>query len=213
MTDDDSASGGSADLVNRFPTCACGRRTCVSCRRGWQLTPRMAASLRFVAQITADDAYDDVEAHGSEPVPLEPWDWSLFDLYPRSTQNADTAWRREAARAYDDLAADIDAGIWPLPRSGIEQLALHEILVRLRDWFADREVFHATLWDELEPLPQHPADEDVSGAWEHLSDDDEELGAYPAEEGDPTAPALAHQDWLTRFDDAEERDAARGFRR
>ena len=213
IDDGDGAASGPDELVSLFPTCACGRRTCVTCRRGWQLTPRMAAALRFAAAITADDAYDDVEAHGGDIVPPNPWDWSLFDLYPRSTWNADAAWRRQAARAYDDLAADIDAGIWPLPRSGVEQLALHGMLVRLRDWFSDRDVFHATLWDELEPLPQHPADEDFSGAWEHLSRSDEELGAYPDEEWAPQVTALTHQDWLAPFADAEARDPARGYRR
>lgn len=74
-------------------------------------------------------------------------------------------------------------------------------------------VFHTTLWDELEPLPQHPADEDFSGAWEHLSRSDEEFGAYPDEEWDPQVTALTHQDWLAPFADAGARDPARGYRR
>ena len=202
-------TGGPEDLVTQFPTCACGRRTCLTCRRGWQLTPRMVASLRWAAALTADEAYDDVETHGNEPVPPKAWDWALFDLYPRSTWNAGAQWRRQAARAYDDLAGDIDAGIWPLPRCPAEELALQTLLVRLRDWFADRDDWQSMLWDELEALPQHHDDEDVDDAWKHLTRSDEELSAYPDEDRHPRA----HEEWFELFDGAEKRDLARGFRR
>ena len=94
---------------------------------GFQMTPRTAAVLWSVAQILADHSYDDVEEHGSDLLP-DRAEWYLFDRYPRLTWSRDTAWRRRAARAYDDLAADLAAGDWPLPTCPAEELALHLIL-------------------------------------------------------------------------------------
>ena len=172
----------------------------------------MAASLRFAAALAADDAYDDVEAHGDDPVPEEAWDWALFDRYPRSTWNAGAAWRRRAARAFDDIAGDINVGIRPVPRCPAEELALHAMLVRLRDWFSDRDAFFA-LWEELEALPQHHDDEGCEGAWQYLSRDEEELGSYPDEDWNPQTTPLSHDDWFTPFQDTDEREPERGFRR
>lgn len=171
----------------------------------------MAAALRWAAALTADDAYDDIENHGDEPVPDEAWDWSLFDTYPRSTWNASPEWRRQAARAYDDLADDIDAGIWPLPRCPAEELALHTLLIRLMDWTSDGDLF-STLWNGLASLPQHPDDENWDGAWEHLARIDDELGSYTETIAQrPTrCPAPV---WFEEFSSAVKRDPARGFRR
>lgn len=128
----------------------------------------MAASLRFAADITADDAYDDVEHHGDEPVPQKmAWDRALLKLYARSTWNADGTWRRRTARGAAGRRAPTTTspaismpGVWPLPRCPAEQLALHALLVRLRDWLTERDVFFAELCEELEVLPQHHHDED-----------------------------------------------------
>jgi hypothetical protein len=170
----------------------------------------MAAALRWAAAITADDAYDDVENHGGEPVPDNAWDWSLFDTYPHVTWTETVEWRRRAARAYDDLSADVDAGMWPLPRCPAEELALHTLLARLRDWTSDREAF-PTLWDELSALPGHPDDENWSGAWEQLFQDHDVLSLYDQPfEGEPLPQP---PNWFAEFTDFEARDPRRGFRR
>lgn len=212
MNSDAEREATPEDLVRQFPTCACRRQTCLTCRRGWQFTPRMVASLRFAAALTADDAYDDVEAHAGEPVPEQAWDWAVFDLYPRSTWNAGAAWRRRAARAYDDLAGDINAGTLPIPRCPAEELALHAMLVRLRDWLGDPGAF-PTLAQELQALPQHHDDEDFEGTWQYLSLGAEEFGAYPEEDWNPQTAPRSHDDWFKPFQDAEHRDPNRGFRR
>jgi len=72
---------------------------------GWQLTPRTADLLYTALEVLADEAFDDIEEHGSEPVKKEgEGDWSVFGRLPRITGNQDAEWRRQIARACDDLA-------------------------------------------------------------------------------------------------------------
>jgi hypothetical protein len=99
------------DFVALFPVCRCGGDSCDACG-GYQLTPRTAAVLWTVAQILADQGYDDVTQHGDEPA-VGDNAWALFSRYPRITWPQDAVWRRQAARAYDDLTEDIEAGRWP----------------------------------------------------------------------------------------------------
>ncbi len=75
------------------------------------MTPRTAAVLWSLAQILADNGYDDVEEHGSDPMRDE-GSWSLFSRYPRVTWGQDAVWRRQA----------------PLPACPAEEMALHMIL-------------------------------------------------------------------------------------
>jgi hypothetical protein len=109
-----------------FPVCRCGGGACGRCS-GFQMAPRTAAVLWSLAQILADHGYDDVEEHGSDPMRHE-GGWSLFDRYLRMTWGQDAVWRRQAARAYDDLASDLENGGWPLPTCPAEEMALHMIL-------------------------------------------------------------------------------------
>lgn len=82
-----------------------------------------------VAQILADQGYDDVAEFGDEPtIDDDDNEWALFTRYPRITWRQDAVWRRQAARAYDDLTEDIAAGRWPLPRCAGEEMALHLML-------------------------------------------------------------------------------------
>ncbi len=96
------------DFVALFPVCRCGRDSCDACG-GHQLTPRTAAVLWTVAQILADQGFDDIVAHGDEPA-VDDDDWALFGRYPRITWRQDAVWRRQAARAFDDLTGDVAAG-------------------------------------------------------------------------------------------------------
>ena len=111
------------DFAALFTVCRCNNASCSACA-GFQLTPRTAAVLWSVARILADHGYDDVEDHGSDLLP-ERTGWYLFDRYPRLTWSQDAAWRRRAARAYDDLAADLAAGDWPLQTCPAEELTHH----------------------------------------------------------------------------------------
>ncbi len=84
----------------------------------------MAAALWARCQLLGDGAYNDIETHGDNPVdPDEAW--IVFSDFPRITWRQTSAWRRQCARAFDDLAGDLAAGHWPLPTCPAEEMALH----------------------------------------------------------------------------------------
>jgi hypothetical protein len=101
------------DFAALFPVCHCGADSCADCS-GFQMTPRSAAILWAVAHLHADFAYDDVQQSGDTPVSEKDGGWAVFADYPRITWGQDAVWRRQAARAFDDLAADLAAGHLPL---------------------------------------------------------------------------------------------------
>lgn len=77
-------------------------------------------------ELLADQAYDDIEEFGDEPVnrPL-----------PLITWRQEAGWRRQAARASDDLAGDLASGKWPMPRCAGEEVALHLVLRTAKDTY------------------------------------------------------------------------------
>ncbi|HEY7594974.1 MAG TPA: hypothetical protein VH969_17615 [Actinophytocola sp.] len=210
---------GDPDFAALFPICRCGRETCERCG-GFQLTPRTAACLWVTGQMSADQAYEDVVQRGDEPVGADS-DWMLFDQYPRITWRQDAVWRRQAARAFDDLVEDIEAGEWPRPRCAGEEMALH-LMLRYAEAAAGDDLFG--LDGLLEHLPTHRDDL----AWELATEtlfqdteirwifDPEHDGAEDPENdvnrdlgiGDYRPPA-----WFTAFDNMEPRDGRRPFRR
>lgn len=206
------------DFVALFPICRCGGDHCDACS-GYQLTPRTAAILWTVAQIVADRAYDDVVRHGDEPV-LEDDTWALFDRYPPVTGRQDAVWRRQAARAYDDLAGDLAAGRWPRPTCPGEEMALH---LMLEDAPAAAEDGWAELDRRLPELPEHP-DDDWGMASEVLFQDHDILSLFDVElDGieDPDGEynrAMGIGDyrplaWFGTFLNMDPREPRRGFRR
>jgi len=114
------------DFAGLFEICDCGQADCDRCG-GFQLTPRTAAMLYVNAQALADAGYDDVHGYGDEPVTRDA-DWAVFDEYPPITFRQDAVWRRQAARAFDDLADDLGSGRLPEPRCPAEEMALRLIL-------------------------------------------------------------------------------------
>ena len=174
-----------------------------------------------VAQVLADHGYDDVEEHGSDLLP-ERTGWYLFDRYPRLTWSQDAAWRRRAARAYDDLAADLASGDWPLPTCPAEELALHLILED-----APSAAEHG--WSGLDAatfgsLPGHPDDLDWDAMPDVLFQDTDILHLFePGLDGiDDPRNALNAQmaigdyrpsAWFETFANMQPRDQRRGFRR
>jgi len=174
-----------------------------------------------VAQILADYGYDDVEEHGSDLLP-ERTEWYLFGRYPRLTWSQDAVWRRRAARAYDDLAADLAAGEWPLPTCPAEELALHLILedalAAVEDGWTglDAAAFDA--------LPGHPEDLDWDAMPDALFQDTDILHLFePGLDGiddpdDALNAEMAIGDyrpsaWFENFANMRPRDERRGFRR
>lgn len=206
------------DFAAFFVVCQCGQESCQECA-GFQLTPRTAAVLWQIAPDLADHGYDDVEGHGDEPL-IKVADWMLFDRYPRLTWSQNAVWRRQAARAFDDLAADLEAGEWPSPRCPAEEMALHLIM---RDAAAAVQDGWAWILDDA-TLPSHPDDFDWDLAAGALFQDNDILALFnPHLDGieDPDTEVNQNfrigdyrpQAWFETFNNMEPRDGRRPFRR
>ncbi|WP_052710707.1 hypothetical protein [Pseudofrankia sp. DC12] len=222
-TDNDTESDLAKDREARppfdvlFAACTCNRDDCELCG-GFQLTPRTAAGLWFALQHFADQGYRDVEEHGDEPVE-ESGIWVLFADYPRITFSQDAVWRRQAARSFDDLAADLAAGAWPTPRSPGEEMALHLAIGLATDLGAD-----GALDDWIAAYPAHPDDFDKEACVEELFEDTDILGLFNAsrdgmeDPDDPENQRLGIGDyrpvaWFRPFRSEKARDGRRPFRR
>ncbi len=175
----------------------------------WQLTPRTAAVLYQSLALLADDAYDDIEQNGGEPV-TDDGEWSLFDRLPRISWRQEVHWRRQIARAFDDLTSDIAQGRWPLPRCNAEELALH-LAIADAPSVLDMTDLAETV---LARLPQHPDDEDWDMCSEVLFQDHDILMLNdPGVDGfeDPASPVnrefgigdLRPGNWFTPFDNVD----------
>lgn len=207
------------DFAALFPVCRCGSESCEACA-GYQLTPRTAAAVWTVAQILADQAYDDVEEHGDEPV-VDDEDWAVFARYPRLTWQQDAVWRRQAARSFDDLTEDLATGRWPRPTCAGEEMALRLMLRDVKDAVADG-------WAGLENLstrsPEHPDDFDWDMALEVFFQDTDILDLFDVSlDGieDPHSELnqaigmgdYRPQAWFKPFGNVTPRDSRRPFRR
>lgn len=205
------------DFVTLFPVCRCGKEdTCPQCG-SFQLAPRMAAELWARCQILADGAYDEVETYGDKSVdPDEAW--FVFSEFPMITWSQKSAWRRQCARAFDDLVGDLEAGRWPEPTCPADEMALH-LAIQVQ-----QDIEEEWLDEKLVSLPSHPDDEDWDGAVDALFQDTDILALFdPSQDGleDPESdinvsfrigdyrPAA----WFKTFSNMETRDERRGFRR
>ena len=221
ITDEDhnEDAGDEPDFATLFPLCRCGADDCDTCS-GYQLTPRTAAALWAVAQIHADFAYDDVQHHGDDPV-TDDSTWAAFSEYPRITWNQDAVWRRQAARAFDDLTTDLATGHLPQPTCPGEEMALHLMLRSAQAAIADG-------WgptpDTLAALPEHDDDYDWDLALEVLLQDDDILNLFDEQyDGieDPDTDANRQSGmgdyrpaaWFRTFSNMTPRNGRRRFRR
>jgi hypothetical protein len=211
--------GTGADFAEWFTVCRCGLEDCDSCS-GFQLTPRTAAVLWTVGQILADHAYDDVIEHGDEPV-VQERDWMVFGDYPRVTWRQDAVWRRQAARCFDDLTDDLDAGQWPLVTCPGDEMAVHLILRAAPAAVADK---WASLADTLSRLPEHPDDYDWDMAGDTFLQDDDILSLFDEQLDGIEDPEAEYNQltgmgdyrpeaWFRPFANREPRDGRRAFRR
>jgi hypothetical protein len=89
-------------------------------------------------------------------------------------------WRRQAARAFDDLADDLDGGRSPEPRCPAEEMALRLILAGAQAMLADMAEYVADL---VAGLPEHPDDYDWALVFQSLLQDDD-VGALFSPEND-----------------------------
>lgn len=207
------------DFAALFPLCHCDTDDCDACS-GFQLTPRTAAALWAVAQIHADFAYDDVQEHGDDPV-TDDGVWAAFNEYPRITWTQDAVWRRQAARAFDDLTADLAAGRLPSPTCPGEEMALHLMLRSAQAAIADG-------WGPtpglLASLPEDDGDNDWDLTADVLLQDDDILSLFDEQmDGIEDPDSDANRDagmgdyrpaaWFRTFNNMTPRDGRRPFRR
>jgi hypothetical protein len=207
------------DFAQLFPLCHCGQDACDKCGDA-QLSPRTAAALWATAEIHADQGYDDVQEHGDDPVTRR-GTWALFNQYPRLTWQQNAVWRRQAARAFDDLAGDLASGKWPQPTCPAEEMALHLVL-------REAEAAVSEGWDTMTTtfadLPAHTDD----FAWPVLSEvllqdydilhlfEDELDGIEDPDSEDNRATSIGDYRpgaWFDTFQNMSSRDGRRPFRR
>jgi hypothetical protein len=189
---------------------------------GWQLTPRTADLLYTALENLSDEAYDDVEECGEEPVSgKNADDWCFFDRLPRITWGMDAEWRRQVARACEDLARDLAAGDWPTPRNNAEEMALH---LAIRDAPGYLEMWQDAADERHDALPRHHDDYDWDMCSEILFQDHDVLMLYDERLDGIEDPGnglnqeagvgdLRPSAWFKFFNNVEPRDPSRGFRR
>jgi hypothetical protein len=187
----------------------------------WQLTPRAASLLYSHLCMLSDRAYDDLDRNSDRPaVPDRMGTWLVFDRLPSTTWPQNLAWRRQFARAADDLAADLAGGRLPSPRCIAEEMMLHLAVEDAAD-----DYLGALESDEaLLALPVHPGDDRWELCGEMLVQDIDVLVLF-----NPRTDGVDHPDnranrrygvgdlrpaaWFDTFLNMEPRDPDRGFRR
>ncbi|GAA4871237.1 hypothetical protein [Kitasatospora terrestris] len=181
----------------------------------WTLTPRTACLLHTQLIGLADAAYDDLEEHGDDPVTDEDeGDWTVFGRLPARTWHLHRGWRRALARTFDDLADDLALGEWPLPRCLAEEIALRLALSDARALLGAQP---ESVADMMGDLPADLYDYDWDGCADELfgvfgpDDGDPDLGA--AQRTEALLAATHPEGWFLPYEDAEERDTGRGYRR
>ncbi|MFC4913014.1 hypothetical protein [Actinomadura gamaensis] len=214
--------GTMPDFAKIFPVeCACGSEGCTTCDAG-PLTPRSADLIHTALSTMADAAYDDLQEHDDDPVPnSEDPSWGFFTDLPRLALQQPRQWRREMARACDDLAEDLEAGELPIPRCFAEELVLHLALDQAPDILEEKQDLED---EDHESLPKHPYDYDWGLYGDQFFQDSDILLLYQeALDGieDPTAHLngtngigdMRPANWFTPFNNVTPRDPNRGFRR
>jgi hypothetical protein len=217
------------DFAALFPVRSCPRDhadedeegSCEICG-DWYLSPRSADMLYTALENLSDEAYDDADEFGDEPVPgKNAGDWSFFDRLPRVTWKMDAEWRRQVGRACEDLAQDLAAGDWPRPRCTAEEMAMH---LAIQDAPTYLEIWQDGGDKRHESLPEHRNDYDWHMCSQVLFEDHDVLMLYNARlDGfeDPDSDLnreygvgdLRPAAWFKTFAHLEPRDPHRGFRR
>lgn len=184
------------------------------------LTARTAAVLALAGEELSTQAWQDVQALGDEP--LRRGAGGVFGQLPSITLRRDGQWRRQLARAFDDLTGDLRSAAGPTaePRCTGEEMALHLMISRARSITANRP---KSVRDLVAELPASEADYDWSGCSEILFEDhdvlmlfDDQLDGMADPESDVHQSMgmvnLAADDWFEPFRTDNARDPHRGFR-
>jgi hypothetical protein len=175
--------------------------------------------LRLALEDLAATACAEAAALGDEVMTAQAA--GLFASLPRITFHQDAAWRRQMARTFDDLAADLDTGKDLAPGCTGEEMALHLAISRAEDLQRNRPRLVA---DAVHGLPADPYD----FAWDDCSNllfedhdvlmlFDGRLDGIEDPEGDVGQAFgmvnLAPLEWFSPFDPSHARDPERGFHR
>ncbi|GAA3053133.1 hypothetical protein GCM10020229_75940 [Kitasatospora albolonga] len=219
------ADGERPDFAALFPVGEphCEDPECEEDACQWQLTPRTADLLHTALSVLADQAYDDADELGDQPISRQEAQegWGFFTRLPKLTYTADLQWRRRMARAADDLAGDLEAGHWPEPTCTAEELTLHLALGEAPD-YADETTDDPEA--DHHALPEHKDDYDFDTCKDVLFQDHDVLMLYSArhdgieDPDDDTNQTLGIGDlrpaaWFHPFQNETARDPHRGFRR
>ncbi|MFL6076965.1 MAG: hypothetical protein ACJ73S_26525 [Mycobacteriales bacterium] len=186
----------------------------------WPLTPRTAALLYSKLRDLADAGRVDLDEHAGQPVEASSrGKWALFGQLPRLSWRQDLLWRKQVVRAFDDLAADLRAGDYLVPRCNAEELVLHLAINGAQE---DLDLMPELLPEAAQDLPQHENDFDLDACADALFQDHDILLLYRAELDGIEDPAddgnryygigsLKPEDWFEPFLNVEPRDPDRGF--
>jgi hypothetical protein len=181
------------------------------------LTARTARILHVLLRRGATQVYDDLHVLGDDAVgSVEAGELAVLPELPTLTYAKDALWRRQMARAFDDLADDLAAGRTPYPRCTGEAVALWLAL----EWAPDYVRYVAT--GTLAPDQAGEGDDNWEELREVMFRDTDFLELYnPAMDGfEHTEEAIFlgvenmnPKDWFSTLSLTEPRDPRRPFRR
>ncbi|MFI1226165.1 MULTISPECIES: hypothetical protein [unclassified Streptomyces] len=186
---------------------------------GQDISVRTAAVLRLALDELAAQAWEDVAEFGDRPVGKG--QGLVLGSLPRVTWSQGAQWRRQMARCFDDLAADLAPGARSVtPGCTGEEMALHLGIARARSLTLNRP---ALVDRAVAELPEGRDDYDWNWCSSVLFEDHDVLMLFDAsldgieDSGNDINQAmgmanLASADWFEPFDPEESREPGRGFR-
>lgn len=186
---------------------------------GEELTARTAAVLRVALEELSAHAWQDVAAVGDAPLGRD--QGRVLGSLPPLTFRQDHQWRRQMARCFDDLAADLAETGTVRPRCTGEEMALHLGIDRARSLTRNRPRLVA---QTVAGLDEDPQDFDWDWCSTVLFEDHDVLMLFDAsldgieDSGNEINQALglanlAAAQWFAPFRPSQARDPDRGFRR
>jgi hypothetical protein len=195
------------ECVNSCKDCeACGEfDPDLECECGVNMPPRTASLIQAMAETYCDMIHDLTEGIPSA-VPLKPHD----DLWPVP----EAAWWQSGdfyhrfARAFEDIARDIENGQEPDPHNMAEEIALHLVLDAAAAVVSD-ESFELELFTG--GMPESRFDFDFDLLHNVLFQDKDYEVAYLSNSS--TAKPGDLEEWFEDFQSPASRDPARGFHR